>query len=50
MTLPYTPVCRLCRDNAPSYYITCEGCKVRRATAVKMPNVPLPAPSIPKPL
>lgn len=49
MTVAYVPLCRLCRDNAPSFYITCEGCKVRRAAAVKAQNQPLPAPSIPKP-
>lgn len=49
MIRTYEPVCEPCRKALATYYITCQGCQVRRAKALAKVNAPLPSPSIPKP-
>lgn len=46
----YQPVCRYCRTNEPSFYISCPGCQVRRKKALDKwaSGKPLPAPSEPR--
>lgn len=44
MTGAYEPSCKLCRENAKSYYMSCQGCQARRQKHVgqwlKKPGFP----------
>lgn len=47
----YEPSCKACRQGLNTYYITCQGCQVRRQKALMQSgsNAPIPPASVPQP-